>query len=527
MPRDVALGYIRLSMGRDDEDSPARQEAAIRDWCRRNGFHNLELYRDVEGRHSGRQDEGRPEWTLFRERMKSPRVAVVVAEMAERFYRNLKLQLNFADECAALGVRFVTVVEGFDFRPRAEPVPLDSSRNVEMEEVMARSSLQTFGSAAELWANLTSAKMKAFVRRKRNSGKYVGTVPFGAQRSAMEILEPDEGGAWYLPPQNGTGPRWAEQSSEGALWRGFHKALLRLYEVYAEDKYGFGYVAELLNQEGWRYKDRRGNPRAFNREDVRRCVYCHPLYAGNLLLGRSRFGGHTVAKEEAWPPLVPLHLIERVVAIVESRGGGPRYVTHKRQIYPLSPILHCAHCKRGMKGQTERTGRRVYRHAPKGDCPADVTQIAASDVEQAALDLLALFNLSDNLAPVIEQAAHEAVAQGKDVADDVARLALLRRRRDRLKTLFVEEEIEIGEYRTKKVQYDRQVEELEDKLGEGGEVAEIGPILARLRELDELAREAGPLQAKNILNTFFDRLEVNLNTGELAYWPAEWARPFF
>ena len=189
--RNTVLAHLRLSYGEEASGSPERQERMIRAWCDKHApGMQVEVYADVEGHHSGRKEEGRPQWQKLKARSHDPDAAVVIVESISRLFRNLKLLLVFVDECTARGVRFVSVAEGFDFKPPSE------SDNP-LEEAMRRMSLQQFGALAEAWSNLTAAKMQDKVKTKRARGQHWGTVPFGAQRNARDLLEPDTAGVWH------------------------------------------------------------------------------------------------------------------------------------------------------------------------------------------------------------------------------------------------------------------------------------------------------------------------------------------
>ncbi len=538
MQQAIVLGHIRLSDGQDGADSPKRQESSIRAWCRREGYDQarIELYADVIGRHSGRKEKGRPEWSRLKARLGDEQVAVVIVESISRLFRNLELAIVFAKRCAKQGIRFVSIAENIDFDPADFDVPLECERNVELEVAMKMQTFQQHAAMAQAWSDITSANMKAKVRRARAKGKHWGTCPFGSMRDEEQKLARDNRGVWYRPPQGENGPLWAKEPQDptGWEWRGYWDALHRLYELYRSQQHGWASLTEQLNLEGWRYADRWGEPRAFTRDDVRRCIAMHQTYAGNLIKGRSQSAkGPAILKEGAWEPLLPLDLINDVAEILESRRHVQR-TPARRNVYPLTPLLHCAACDRPLVGQTEivaKGGTRFYRHSHKGKCRADVGQVHADEVEARAADLMADLALPPESWPLLEAVLLALADDDEEDREARAKLEVVKRRRERLRELYVEQFVQEMAvlspegFRAKLDRYDAEIGDLEKQIRARSDLGVIQEAMQQIGQLAALIKNAGLHLQKEIFASIFVKVAVDLNTGEVVrYQPAPWVR---
>jgi DNA invertase Pin-like site-specific DNA recombinase len=493
--RDIVLGHTRLSWGRDDSGSPRRQEGAIQAWARQNGYnHNVEIFADVEGRHSGRKEQGRPEWKRLRSRLSDPHVAVVIVESVDRLFRNLKLLLDFVDGCTEKGIRFVSLAERLDFQPSDNP----------MEAAMRRMSLQQFGALAEMWANITSAKMQMHVEAMRDDGKHWGICPFGTIRA--------NNGKLTACPET-------------------YPALAELYQLYGESVGGWNVVADKLNEQGYLSRDRAGNPRPFTAGDVRLHIDQHLTYAGHLVKGRSQSAtGPQILLQDAWDPILPLPLIQDALAVRETRTVI-RATPERLFIYPLTPLLHCSSCGKQLYGQRERQckgGERRYRHQHKGKCKSYKGQINADVAEavtiQLIADLLPPPSTWDVLTAVMKEEADDSHAN----RERRAQLQELRTRKERLTSHYIRqieegEVVGLKEMAAKIASYETQISQLEAQASPSQGVEEFRNLLHRLGDIKKLLEGASPQIRQELIGMLFEQLDFNLSTRTIAKYKArEW-----
>lgn len=516
--RSVVLGHSRLSWGEQDSNSPARQARAVQSWATRNGYTELAQYADVEGRHSGRKNEGRPEWARLRERAyNDPTVAAVVVESVDRLFRNLKLLLLFVDDCLEMGVRFASIAENFDFKPPAQG---DNPLNAAMQ----RMALQQSGALAEAWSNMTAAKMKMKVESWRQDGKYWGIEPFGSKRDTTNKLSPDTAAAYHWHPQHGISI--APPIGEGWLPRSYHQSLIKCYEHYAHGRQGWGGVAELLMSEGYFYKDRQGNPRPFLPDDVRRCINLHLTYEGHLIRERSdTLAEAPIVQANAWDPIVPPALIHRALDVLNGRRRTGAY-TGKKTTFALTPLLYCHACHRHLSGQTSRHGTKEYRHNHR--CSAGVKQINATKVEQEVNQLIRDIILPQEIWDPLEEVIVAVLKEEKE-SPDTTRLTSLRTQRDNLRSMFREQQqygiqvITWSELAARLKPLEAEIAAIEKRIAGETTPLHLRATLQRLHNVANIIEKASVETQRELYAGLFQNLEVNLFAGEIVAWqPAPW-----
>lgn len=517
MNRNVVLGHARLSWGEQDSSSPARQESAIRAWAQRNGFDRVELFADVEGRHSGRKHEGRPEWSRLRQRVGDPQTAVVVVESVDRLFRNLKLLLAFVDDCVAQGVRFVSIAENFDFKP---PSQADNP----LEEAMRRMALQQFGALAEAWSNMTSAKMQMKIAAWREEGKYWGIEPFGTKRDERDRLAPDTRVSYWWHPEQGT----VTDAPMGEGWqaRTYHYSLLRCYELYGEDREGWGGIAQALMSEGCFYKDRWGKPRIFLPDDVRRALDTHLTYEGHLIRERSDTAREAViVKAGAWEPILPPAVIHRAMNVLEGRRKAQAHVGN-RATFPLTRLLYCTHCRRHLNGQTSAYGVKSYRHNHR--CEASLKQINAEQIEREVNQLIRDIILPPDSWDALESLVQQILIEEAE-SPDTTRLTSLKTQRDNLKKTFLEQQqygvtvMTWGELAAQLKPLESEINATQERVAARSVPPHLRSTLNRLHNVADIIEKASVTTQRELYAGLFHRLDVDLSTGEIASWkPTPW-----
>ncbi len=501
MKRTLVLGHARLSWGEQDSNSPARQTNAIRAWAAREGFSDVEIYADVEGRHSGRKNEGRPEWARLLQRLETdPTVAVVAVESVDRLFRNLKLLQHFVDDCTARGVRFVSIAENFDFKPPAEA-------GNPLEEAMRRLALQQFGALAEAWSNMTSAKMKLHVEAKYHKAQHWGRCPFGTE---------------------------LDRKGKLTAAADTYPALAELYSLYAQRIGGWAAVAERLNEMGYTARDKQGNPRPFTRDDVRMCLDMNLTYAGHIIKGRSQSkGGPTILVENAWEPIIPMPLLRAAVVVKEAQARKVS-TPERRNVYPLTPLLRCSMCGQALVGQREtlkRGGQMYYRHHRKGKCRSFVGQIHADNAERLTRRLIADLVPPPSTWDLLEEALSARAHADPAARDKAARIEDLRARKQRLKEMYfrqVEAGVEVmtvEELAARLKGYDDQIGELEAGLQPAFDPARFRGVLARLADINKLLERAHPQTRQEVYRRLFEQIDISLSTGSVSkYVPRDWLK---
>ena len=109
-----AVGYVRVSVGRDDETSLTTQEARIRDYCAAHGWTVVDVV--VENGRSAYKTSraSRPGLARALDLVRSGAADALICWKLDRVGRNTVDTLNLVTELGSHGARFVSVTENFD-----------------------------------------------------------------------------------------------------------------------------------------------------------------------------------------------------------------------------------------------------------------------------------------------------------------------------------------------------------------------------------------------------------------------------
>ncbi len=412
--RVVALCYVRLSMTRDESDlnSPERQRANILAECGRRDW-QPEWYEDVEGHKSGTKEENRPGWLALKARLGDPDVIAIVANDLSRLHRKGWRVGSLIDFLEQHNVGLVLAAPG---------------RNLDLSGPTGKISTMIMALMDEYYATDTSQKQKDSVHFRRAKGVIVGPIPFGTVRNKDGYLSLSPDGVWLLP--DGTSvPGQSGQTAphEKAIWRGFANAAQRCLEIFSEGRHGRRRIAELLNREGYRYRNSEGRIVPFNADDARRITANWVEYGGGVVPGKAKdrrakdVTPETVALS-AERAVFNLDLCYRVGHVRQERARNVKRnpdnsVRLDATSYPLSKLVYCAHCEQvalatddsGVRSYlTGKSGSskvaRRYRHDTERRCSAQSRSVRADLLERDFLHVLGHLTVKPDALPMLAQA---------------------------------------------------------------------------------------------------------------------------
>ena len=232
--------------------------------------------------------------------------------------------------------------------------------------------------------------MKGQIAFKKSRGRHWGLTPFGCRREEVT-------GA--LSPS-------AETYRDNGHERAYYDSLRRCYELYATGDFGFDTLAGALNDDGWRFRDRQGQPRLWDRNNVRSAVALCRVYEGWVPVQGAAKGRPRQWVQANYEPVLPVELCRQVERVwgersIERQPMEPPNV--RDSIYTLTGILYCGECGQLLKGSKSRRSHvRQYRHTRlRRECH-QVLPLAA-DVEAQAVALLECLVLPDELVAVIAE----------------------------------------------------------------------------------------------------------------------------
>lgn len=278
---NIALCYVRKSKTNPNDEtdliSPERQREHIQRVCDVNGW-NPVWYEDVDGHRSGLHEKNRPGWLALKARLKEGGVVALVANDLSRLHRRgwrIGDLLHFIEEH---GVRLILS---------------DPARQIDFSTEYGRIFAQLNAIFDEWYALDISQRWKSSIAFRRSKHITVGLPPFGTRRDATtHFLVPSDEGAWVLPSGEWQpGCVKDELPVEGAIWRGYFQCAQRIMELYLE-KGRSAIILDLLYEEGWAFRDRKGKPVPIDMDDIRRVLSNWPEYGGIVLPKRAKDRKH-------------------------------------------------------------------------------------------------------------------------------------------------------------------------------------------------------------------------------------------
>lgn len=513
MKQNILLGYRRKSLvrGKTDLVSPERQARQCELWVQmQDEDYIIEWYEDIEGHRSGRDEKNRPGWQELMRQLERPEVAGVIADSFDRMYRNVQQFLNFLNKIERLNKKLVTVKEG-----------LDTSGHI------GRAIVTILMVIYQLESDQTSHRMSANIKYKREElGRHWGPTPFGCDRNDDGHLIPSTKTYWLNPT---TGEAKAGEEPPAPIWeeRRYYDALVLIYEQYSTGALSYDKITAALNSDGWRFLDRWGNPRPFDRDDIRRSVAYWQLFRGDLPTGKiQRHNGPIL--DGGHQPVLPVDLCEQVGQTLKKRSHT---ITRPRpgydRTYILSGVLHCGTCGKRIKGATNH-GQPIYRHAgAKGKCPQKQTDAAA--LEGQVIKRMMKF-AEDELLEDVRLEARRLLRQIViDDASNRARLTELERQQkklSRLEDLYLDEEISRESYSLRRGKIKEAIAKLESDLYASTQLGNIEAVIDRLIGTLDQIPHADPEKQKTLINSIFERLDL-VGDDIIYYTPRPWAKGFF
>ncbi len=378
--RNVALCYVRQSFTRDgsDTNSPERQRANIQAICEKNGW-LPEWYTDADGHKSGRSEKNRPGWLSLKSRLSDPDVVALVANDTSRLHRKSWRIGDLLEFLQERGIRLVLA---------------SNSQEIDLSGITGLIFTQLAAIFDEWYAADISRRAKDSIAYRKRMGKVIN-IPFGTKRRPDGYLAPTQAGAWWLPDGTHVTGSPADPPDEAAVWRGYYQCAGRILNLYIENDYGWEILAYKMNIEGWAFKDRNGEPRPLDKDDVRRVIRAWPEYGG-LVLEKSakKRNPHEINLEDT--PLIPdravfdINLLLQVAKVHQERSSTTqnRGVHQDVRTYVMTGLIYCAHCERTSQQRnnavlrTRLRGRRLrYNHKEGVYCGCTNRSVTAEEIE--------------------------------------------------------------------------------------------------------------------------------------------------
>ncbi|MBZ0306431.1 MAG: recombinase family protein, partial [Anaerolineae bacterium] len=538
--KKVALCYVRLSQARDGDDavSPERQRANILAKCRELGY-QPEWYEDVDGHKSGREVKNRPGWQALSNRLGDPDVVALIGNDLARFHRK--------------GWRVGDLVE-FIEEHNIALVLAAPGREIDTSTPMGKVFVYLTAIFDEFYADDISYRVKDSIIHRKNLGKSVGKPPFGTLRDTSGYLMPNnEEGAWWLVDGRYIAGNPETSPEENAVWHTYYESAKHALTLFAEGNIGVEKLSYQLNEEGYPFSDRKGQPRRWCRDDVRRVVANWPEYGGLVfdqpakdrpVHTRDEIDGIHLDADRA---VFPLELLKRVAYVRSDRTMLALDRGSKKEAYPypLSHITRCAQCERLVRqendprlrtylGGTMREYGRVYRHKPGVDCGCEYRSVTCDALEEDFGTLIKGLVVNENaLALMVELSQQTPDEQEQRQTLDMAQnrqrsIIKLKKKIENLKTLFREAEVDEDEYRARLAEYRAELAYWEAYTTEKEQVVlQLSMCLAAIDKVARLWDLAEAKERRTMAHNLFEYIVYDLDTQRIVDFRLKpWANRF-
>lgn len=496
--RNIALCYVRKSWTREDKDniSPERQRDHIQAVCDAHNW-ETEWYEDTDGHRSGMHEKNRPQWLALKARLGDADVVALVANDLSRLHRKGWRVGDLLDFVEKNGINLVLA---------------DPARQIDFSSPYGRIIAQLSAIFDEWYATDISMRWKSDIAHRKAKGITVGLPPFGTKRDKNTgYLIPSDEGAWLLPDGKWlAGQVGQEPPAVGANWRGYFECAERILTLYAQEKGREG-ICRVLQNEGWAFRNRQGEPEPIEVDDVRRVTSNWAEYGGYVSEKRARERhpsdyppDEIIARLNPERAVFDVDLLARVAKSRQRRALGKnpaRSVNTKARAYPLSGITYCAQCEHlAVQHNNPRlrsllSGHlgKYYRHKPGSSCGCTRQSVQRDIFEADFMRLIKALDLKPESFAQLERLAvqlHTVTEDKDDLEKQKAEaIALCNRRIQAAVDLY-------GDGRIDRAEYLRRVEQNEREI--------IG-WQARTTETEKLAMELTVcLQAVDTINRLWE-----------------------
>jgi len=519
----IALCYVRLSWTRegDDNQSPDRQRANISRKCQEDGLTPI-WFEDVDGHKSGREVSNRPGWKSLVSHLDHPNVVAVVANDLSRLHRKGWRIGKLLDTLEQRNIALITAAPG---------------KEIDTSTSMGKFIINITATFDEQYADDIADKVKDGIRHRKAKGKTVGRPPFGTLRDEHGFLIPNrkEGAWWMVDGSYGKGDP-ETSPADGAVWRTYFMTAERILWLYADGELGAEALAYCMNEEGYPFRDRKGNPRVLCRDDVRRVLANWPEYGGLVLDQKAKdrdiFTESELQDVQLDPEraVFPIDLLKRVAQVRCKRAVRPVDRGHKRTVYPypLSYITRCAHCEaRATEAEdpmlqtnlngTNMNNVRRYRHKPGLDCGCEKRSVKCEELEEDFGRLIKGLTVNEEaLQWMVELADTVKLDPDADTLDpELERQRSMERIKKKIrnvKTLFAEGHIEVNEFRERMEENERELAYWEKYTTQREQaILELTRCLDVIDQVANLWDIAEPKERQLMARNLFDFIVYNLD----------------
>jgi site-specific DNA recombinase len=475
--------YTRVSTEMQvDRQSLSTQDAQLREYAERHGWAVVKIFTDAG---LSAKNTKRPALQEMLQWAKERKVDVILVSKIDRISRNLMDLLRLLDDLKAWGVDFVAASQSFDTSTPTGMLMLNM-----------------LGSFAQFERDMTAERVRENMRERAKSGAWSGGVtPFGYRwNSKARKLE--------VSPE--------EAQTIRAIFGAFRESRSVRRTIYTLN------AARRFN--------RGGKPWA--RTTVRR-ILTNPIYIGTVRYAKRAVRGNRILKqarekwivtENACEPIVEKSLFEGIQASLND-NTRPRAWSEASE-YLLTSMARCGICGGRLNGMTCKGGNgqphKYYRcvtRIQKGPTVCAGVTCRAEELEEAVVGQIVGFD-ADTLRRALEEHKRRAAKEAKPLATRKAALEAefesFRERERKLLELYEESVIDLGAFKERRGQLERQklaisqeLADLESRLPRGaGDDLDPAELAGRLQDLQATFPHLPLPEQQRLLRAMVRRIAV-------------------
>jgi hypothetical protein len=324
--------------------------------------------------------------------------------------------------------------------------------------------------------------------------------------------------------------------------------------LFATGQHGIRRIAELLNTEGYRFRDVQGNPTLFSREGIRNIIANWPEYGGVILGEKATHrNARTVTPESILlnpeRAVMDIELCYRVGVVRAERfreksqskpDTGSRANT---RVFPLSRITYCAHCEQKSLANDDPSQRVYlvgyegsrsprYRHADrKYICTGKNKSVKAEVLENEFSRLIAALTIRADVIPkMVEQLT---TINQQQLAPDrkeemLAEIHLCRQRIRNAEKLFMMARLDEESLRKHIEENENQIAHLQAVMNEEGHIRQMIEVTATmLAEMGGRWQDASAEDKHAFAHTLFSEVIFDMDTHRITGFALKaWAAQF-
>lgn len=446
--------YRRVSDERQKEGASLdEQDQALRAYAGAQGWPIVADYNEASSTWHGT----RGQFEQMIEDARAGKFQRILVWALDRFARRSGEIHSVTEELEGLGVHVILVKEGIDL--------CDGS-------IAAKAIKSALALAADLENVARSDRSRMAWKHRKGLRLFHGRLPTGYRYTGK-----------HQP---------AEIHEEGAA------GVRRAFRLYATGQYSMIALCSKLNDEGHRTNQGKR--------------YCYQSLRGILgntaYAGKFEIDGELVDSNE--PAVIEWKLFEQVQRVMEAHARAPRSVSRKLDAYLLRGLVYCQACGRKMYAQRTQDGIARYKDSSyfkRQVCPASELIERGEGVMVKEADLAPQIEWlvkAFRLLPAWRERVLDILASRDERRALEAQRKALEVKLERLKTLYVEGDLDLGEYRDRR---DGLREELEALVvPQEREVLDAGQFLETMAAIwDEATLE----ERHDLLTAIFRKVWVD------------------